>query len=260
MKIDPTTGASTSIDVGSKPGATAVSDDGQFLYVALDGAQAVRRVVVATGTPDLLIAIGSVSPYESTIAKCIAVAPGASNTVALARWKAGFDIGTDVQIFDGATPRGMTSAMSASALTFASSDVLFASGSGPAPIFLRFAVGASGITGSSADGGFASTQLVLAGGRMYLSTGQVLDPAGPTLLGTFSRKGRIAVDVALERAYVFDGSNLHAFSTQSFRLLGSHKMPGATGSVEFVWLGGDRFAATDGAGGLILFASPLAAP
>jgi uncharacterized repeat protein (TIGR01451 family) len=45
IAIDPETGAlEPPVFVGSEPGKLALSDDGQFLYVGLDGAAAVRRV------------------------------------------------------------------------------------------------------------------------------------------------------------------------------------------------------------------------
>src|SRR6266849_1799221 len=47
--IDPVTGAiGPSVFIGSEPGKLALSDDGRYLYVALDGAAAVRRFNLAT--------------------------------------------------------------------------------------------------------------------------------------------------------------------------------------------------------------------
>ena len=58
--IDPQTGAiGTSIPVGSEPATLALSDDGKYLYVALNGAAAIRRIDMTTLTPDLQFALGS---------------------------------------------------------------------------------------------------------------------------------------------------------------------------------------------------------
>ena len=47
MQIDPLSGTITaSVFVGSEPGNIALSDDGRYLYVGLNGANAVRRVAI----------------------------------------------------------------------------------------------------------------------------------------------------------------------------------------------------------------------
>src|SRR5688572_30652369 len=47
VPIDPATGAvGTPIPVGSEPGKLALSDDGRYLYVGLNGENAVRRVML----------------------------------------------------------------------------------------------------------------------------------------------------------------------------------------------------------------------
>src|SRR5438309_4548406 len=52
--IDPVTGqVGPSTFVGSEPGKMALSDDGQYLYVALDGAAAVRRFNLAQQKAEL---------------------------------------------------------------------------------------------------------------------------------------------------------------------------------------------------------------
>src|SRR5205807_1842585 len=52
--IDPITATiGPSIFVGSEPGKLALSDDGRYLYVALDGAAAVRRIDLDTQTAGL---------------------------------------------------------------------------------------------------------------------------------------------------------------------------------------------------------------
>src|SRR5207253_2244655 len=45
--------------VGSEPGKLALSDDGKYLYVGLNGAAAVRRVDLAQQQPDLQFSLGS---------------------------------------------------------------------------------------------------------------------------------------------------------------------------------------------------------
>ncbi len=86
-EIDPATGTlGASVFVGSEPNKIAVSDDGQTLYVGLDGAGSVRRVDVDTHTAGALFRLGS-EPFAGThyLAGDLAVVPGAPNAVAVAR-------------------------------------------------------------------------------------------------------------------------------------------------------------------------------
>src|SRR5262245_41912042 len=65
--IDPMTGAvGPSIPIGVAPGKLALSDDGQFLYVALDGPGAVRRLHIPTLTAGPQFAVGS-DPFLGTM-------------------------------------------------------------------------------------------------------------------------------------------------------------------------------------------------
>jgi DNA-binding beta-propeller fold protein YncE len=58
--IDPTTGTTgTAIPVGNGPTKLAGSDNGQFLYIGLDGEAAVQRVTLATQTAGLKLSLCS---------------------------------------------------------------------------------------------------------------------------------------------------------------------------------------------------------
>ncbi len=62
--IDPRIGAiGPSVFIGSEPGKLAISDDGQFLYVALDGTATVRRFDIVSQTPGLQFPLGGESFY-----------------------------------------------------------------------------------------------------------------------------------------------------------------------------------------------------
>src|SRR5689334_21609896 len=59
MPIDPKTGAlGAPVFVGSEPNRLAVSDDGRYIYVGLDGANSVRRFDLSTQTPGLQFYVG----------------------------------------------------------------------------------------------------------------------------------------------------------------------------------------------------------
>ena len=57
--IDPTRAAITRrVFIGSEPDVLAASDDGQFVYAGLDGADAVRRYTIATHSAGLQFSLG----------------------------------------------------------------------------------------------------------------------------------------------------------------------------------------------------------
>lgn len=90
MPIDPATGAiGAPIPVGSRPNKLAISSDGQFLYVGLDGVGAVQRIVVPTRTPDLQFSLGSDPIFGRRTAEDIAVLPGRPHSVAVSHMNVG---------------------------------------------------------------------------------------------------------------------------------------------------------------------------
>jgi len=86
VSIDPVSGAiGQPIFVGSEPGKLVISDDGQYLYVSLAAAAAVRRVDLVAQTADLQFALGTDSFFGSTYVDDMAVMPGNAHTIAVSR-------------------------------------------------------------------------------------------------------------------------------------------------------------------------------
>src|ERR1043165_4490376 len=82
-EIEPVTGAlGAATFVGSEPNKLAVSDDGQTVYVGIDGAASVRRVNMTTHTAGTQFRLGSDSSGAAFTAGDLAVVPGNSNAVA----------------------------------------------------------------------------------------------------------------------------------------------------------------------------------
>src|SRR5262249_30073511 len=74
--ISPNTGSiEASVFIGSEQGNLALSDDGQFLYVALNGASTVRRFNIASMTPEIELALGADSFFGFRSAGEIKVLP-----------------------------------------------------------------------------------------------------------------------------------------------------------------------------------------
>lgn len=70
---------------GSAPDHLALSSDAKYLYVGLDGNGTVERLLLPNLTPDLSIPLGSDPNLGPYYAMDLQVAPGQSNTIAVAR-------------------------------------------------------------------------------------------------------------------------------------------------------------------------------
>ncbi len=83
VTIDPTTGSLGSpVPVGSQPDKMALTDDGDFLYVNLDGANAVGRFNMSTQHLDFSFSVGAGAFFTPAL-RDIAVLPGSETTVAV---------------------------------------------------------------------------------------------------------------------------------------------------------------------------------
>jgi VCBS repeat-containing protein len=80
VSIDPQTGqVSAPIVVGDRPSALAVSADGQYLYIGLDGSSTVRRLHIPTRTPGPAASLG-----DGNRARDLEVSPSDPNTFVVA--------------------------------------------------------------------------------------------------------------------------------------------------------------------------------
>jgi hypothetical protein len=234
--IDPTTGNIVrQIWVGSNPNKLALSSDGTQLFVGLDGAGAVAQVNLTTHAVVSQFALGGGpgmynAPYT---AKYLAAVPGSPNSVAVAL-TGSYDGGGDVAIFDSGVARTKTStSVSTGPLSFgSSSSTLYVANGGTV---YKLAVDSTGITASTTFATINSSvtnSLQYDNGKLYLSTGQVLDASAGTLLGTFyssattAATGPIVSDSTLGRAFVgstdYSGNGqVLAFDESSFNSVGS---------------------------------------
>jgi hypothetical protein len=232
--INPATGAvEDCVWVGSEPSRMAVSDDGQYLYVALNGANAVRRVTLATMTPGLQFAVGSAS---STMyyAGDLAVVPGSPSAVAVTRAaysgsSGGVALFVDgVALADTAVPSSYYGARS---LAFSSSNRLYGYNGSGSELF-RMNVTSTGLTlvdsrqnvlGSPSS---TTTRIAYADGLLFNSIGRVSDPEALQPVAMLSAATNetllaVAVDSAAGVAYAIAGSGgsgyLRAFDLTTWR-------------------------------------------
>jgi uncharacterized repeat protein (TIGR01451 family) len=244
ISIDPYTGVlGTPIWVGSEPNQLALSSDGTTLWVSFNGTPSVRKVNLVSATAT------AVQPYfpggwgSNVYASDLAVMPGSPSTVAVA---AGF-----VSIFDDATPRANNGTSGATALAFGSSaSTLYGFQYG----LSIFSVDSTGITSTTnpVNSGTYSSELRYDNGRLYLTSGGVLNSTSGSLLGTFAAQGTVAPDSSLGRAFVMSGSipfgtanQITAFDVNTFLSLGSLPVGGVVtdfGASSLVRWGADGLA------------------
>jgi hypothetical protein len=244
--IDPETGSiGPSVFIGSEPGKLAISDDGQYLYVALDGAAAVRRLVLTTMTPDIQFSLGSdwfAGPYY---AEDIEVLPGAPQSVAVSRKYLGLSPRhAGVGIYDNGAVRATATPghTGSNAIEFsATATRLYGYNNETTEYgFRRMTVNGAGVSTDDAVGSLISgfgVDIEFEGARVYSTSGLVIDPEERDLLGTYplstiyagaAVRPDSANDLIFFLEYDFYGSSwqIETFNLSTFILLDSVAIPG----------------------------------
>jgi len=229
-QVDPATGAiGTSVAVGSEPTRMARSDDGQYLYVALRGAAAVRRYIIASGTAELQFALGNDSFFGPLYAEDIAVLPGSPHTVAISTMYAGVTPRhAGVRIYDDgvARPTATPGHTGSNEIEAASATTVYGANTETTEFGIRtMLVSPSGVAITQTFGNLASGfggAYVLAGGLLYTPGGTVVDPEAGQLVGTFvGGRGPLAVDLANDRVFFLQNEGIAVYRASTFGYLGT---------------------------------------
>lgn len=196
VPIDPTTGAlGTAIVVGIDPVKLARSDNGQYLYVGLDGEAVVQRIDLATQLVDLAIPLGS-GDFGPRHAEDLAVLPGSPQSVAVSLKFMGVSPRhAGVAVFDGNVMRATVTPKhtGSNVIEFsASAGTLYGYNNETTEFgFRRMVVDASGVTVSdvftSFDGnliGGFGVDIEFHNGLIYTTTGRVIDPVARSVVGS----------------------------------------------------------------------------
>ncbi len=243
--VNPVTGSvGTTTFIGSEPNKLALSDDGNTLYAGLDGAFAVRRMDIATQTPGLQFALGAAIGSPSRfVANDIAVAPGNSNLVTVARFQPGLsppEVG--VAAFDNGVilPNiGPSHSNGSDTLAFsASASKLFGGGSFGG--LRTMTLDANGITQSSIGSFNVGSRVKFTNGQVFTSNGQVINSDTGALIGTFSgaTSNAFVADATFGRAYYLTGNQtggpgtltLKVYEISTFSQIGSLSIPNVSGT------------------------------
>lgn len=208
ISIDPYSGAMGSpIWVGSEPNLLSLSGDGTTLWVSLDGSPALRKIDLTNRI------LTPVQPYfpggwgGSFYAGGLAVMPGTTSTIAV--------YAGGVSIFDDATARPNVGIVGTPYLAFGStaSTLYGETYTGGLSIFTVNSSGIASTTSAGNSGGFSS-DLRYDNGRLYLTSGGVLDGGTGNLLGTFAAQGSVAPDSTLGRAFILNANPTYLSDNQ----------------------------------------------
>ena len=213
VPINPANGAlGTAIPVGIEPAKLAISDNGQYLYVGLIGESSIQRINLAAQAVDLTIALGNSANFQNSPlhAEDIAVVPGSPQSIAVSLVNSCCSPRHEVvAIFDGVNRRANATQnfYGGNVIEFSSSaSTLYGYNNETTGYdFYTMAVDASGVAVTNVHDSFNPAGALIEGfgvdmrfnsGRIYSTTGRVIDPVNRAILGTFVLPGGIAAAVA----------------------------------------------------------------
>lgn len=230
--IDPMSGSVVnSVFVGSEPGSVAVSDDGRYLWVALDGSGMVRGVDLAT------FLAGPPFSVVNGFAEEIAVAPGTQRTVAVSHRSADSSPRyAGVRIYDDGIPRpdGDPEHTRANSIDFNDAgDAIYGYDNETSNFWIyTLSVDPRGVQRAKATAGVIGsfyTRIVHANGRIYSNAGEVIDARRHLLVGNLGQASEaIGIDAELGRAFLLIGNSIEALDINNFQSLGTLPVPNET--------------------------------
>ena len=297
ITINPLTGTvGAPMAVGDDPEALALSGDGQYLYVALNGQHAIERINLTTSSLEKIFNLPLDAMYGSLSVRDMHVVPGAPQTVVaslylpdvspsedgmaafndagLINWIPGVggssvDLSVDTFAFAGNPPTIYTPPYSA----------------GSTPIFTTVTLDSSGLhyTPPGTLGGYPPNIVASDGTLLYTSAGQVWNPSNQSLVGTYTASyfspgtiDSVIPDDSLARTFFLDtteacsdttGGGVCAFDQNALSLTGALAFPAvfAPELAGLVRWGDDGFAlfasdnpSTPSSNQIIIFRSSIA--
>ena len=280
--IDPATRAiDSTVFVGSEPTKLALSDDGRFLYVALDGAAKVARLDLtdpAGPTTDLTFTLGSVDFSGQRFVEDMEVMPGAPGTVAISmKYKGSSPRHAGVAVFDDGVqrPTATPGHTGSNVIEFSSSGgLLYGLNNETTEFgFRRMKIDAQGVTVLTVDEIFSGfgTDIAFDRGLVFGTGGQAVDPEARALVGTFTGLswGALVVPdpVSTRVLYLTQGDAysgpwaLEAYDRERFVALGSEIVPSVSGTPgSLVRWGASGIAFRTSSDEVVLLETPLAGP
>ena len=253
-RINPATGEIIStVFVGSEPGKMALADNGRKIYVALDGASAVRSFDTAAQTAGAQFSIGRDSFFGIYQVNDLAAAPDNPNVVAVVRYYYGASPPeAGVAVFDNGVQRPQTGPGHIEGSDFIAfpetGSTLY--GGGYYGGLRTMAINANGVSVLNTTTFSVGARIKYDGGTIFTSSGQVIDAASKTLLGVFSgaNSNAFVSDKSIGRAFYLvrdNGSNaltLRVYDINTFTPVGSLAIPNAGEPTSLVRWGSNGLA------------------
>ncbi|MSM39335.1 MAG: hypothetical protein GJT30_06910 [Geobacter sp.] len=245
--INPVSGAvGPYIFVGSEPGKLALSDDGSYLYVALDGSAEVARLDLLPATPvaDIRFSLGSDPTFGPYYVDDMAVLPSNPRSVAVSRKVLGVSPRhAGVAVYDDGAIRTTVTpgATGSNVITFAGSPTTLYGYNNETSLFgfYRMAIDASGVTVTDVTQSLISgynVDITSDGTFIYATSGQVIDPrpATPSLVATIPGMGAttlVAPDPVGRIIFYLTGTipTIYSYDLDTYVLLGSSDILGISG-------------------------------
>jgi len=223
--IDPVSNAIlSSVFVGSEPNHLAISQDGRFLYVGLDGSSAVRRFTLPDMTSDILIPLGADPTDGPLVALDIQMAPTDPHCAAIIMGvQNASSQGRDIIVFDDGIPRPTSFSNSYYGINSiqwsADSQRLYGVDTSSSGGDLQtLSVDATGIKRSNTLSQIFPTfpsriHFDPTSNRIYNEGGMVLDLGTGALAGTFQVRGPMTIDSSNGLAFFVSWSESTPFMT-----------------------------------------------
>ncbi len=238
--LNPVTGdLGTTAFAGSEPNLLSVSSSSKYLYVSLNGASTVQRLVLPGLTKDIQITLGSDSFDGPFYAMDLQASPAADGTVAVVRETPNYSPAEEggVVIYDNGVARpavlcgwiqsgcyGGANLYDTIQWNSTASTIFAANNEDTAFDFYTIPVTVSGF-GKSVDypglaGGFGERiHYDATTGYVYDDNGSIIDPLSGTKVGTFAASGLMVPDGANGKAYFlgqFGSSTSGTYTIESF--------------------------------------------
>lgn len=235
--INPVSGViEDSIFAGSEPQKLAVSSEGEYIYIGLNGAGSISRFHIPSKTIETF-SLGTGS-YGTTYAEDIAVQPGNSKVIAVSRYRKGVSPRHDgVAVYDNGIkrPQQTPDHTGANVIEFSdSAGVLYGYNNETTEFAVRtLIVNEYGVSTAAAKSGLISgfgIDIEYADGFLYSTNGRVVNTQLMQLAGQFGASGKIEPDPVVRRVFFADGAALKAFNTTTFLLEGQETVSGVSGS------------------------------
>jgi hypothetical protein len=191
VALDPVAGEiDAAAFVGSGPTYSAVSDDGHFLYVSLEGSNSIQRMTLPDLGADIEIPMGSY-PEGPLYAGEILSIPGAPDSIAVLRNAAqNLTVTYDLVVFDDAVQRpefvNFVGQFATGSIQFGATPDVIYGGDGT---ISKFNLDANGVTLESffeMGAGNSPARIRFDNGVLYTDRGLAIDPVSENLLGTFA--------------------------------------------------------------------------